>query len=356
MSKRIIMQNKQTFRSILSLSFCAFIFSGCQKLDAGEFAVKFRALPTIVGGGVSNKVYHPGEVTIVLPWEKLYKFSGTAQTISYGGEKEEPVQTRSKDGNEVGLSMKVRFRIEPEKLPAIIQSVGTSLDQVREIVNAVSRADIRTHMNALRTRDFFSPDKAREAVERLKLALETRLHPEGIIIEDVFFDSYQFERQLPDGTTDQRYQEQIDQTQTVTQETEQERKRINTVIEQKRQEFNEAQAKVNRLIEQADGAKRQAVLRGDSYLESKKNEAQQIAALGEAEVQGLKQEIDSLEGEGGKALLRLKLAQELIAKNPKFISVQSGDKSNTGIEVQRTDTNELIKQLGLNESLKETKK
>ena len=102
---------------------------------------------------------------------------------------------------------------------------------------------------------------------------------------------------------------------------------------------------------EAEGAKIQAEERGRSYLEARQNEAKGIVAQGKAEVEGLVQQISALQGPGGRALLKLEIAKQLVKSNPQFVLLNEGQ-AGSGIEVKRTDTNELLNQIGVIEGLK----
>lgn len=336
---------------LLTLAGCA----GFQKIGPSEFAVVFSALPTWLGGGISSRILQPGEMEFLWPWEKLYAVDTSVQSISWGapsqGEDapvENYVETRAVDGNEVGLAMTILYHIDPQKVPYVVQYVGTDDERIRLLVEAVARSDIRTHMNILHTREFFSPDARQAAVEQVREALNVRLAREGIVVDAVIYNDHRFERRLPDGTSDRSYQQQIDTTQAINQEKEQEEKRIATVIEQKKREYNETLAKMNSLREEAEGFKRQSVLRGDSYLLAKQNEAEQVRAVGMSEVEGLRQQIAALQGPGGQALLRLAIVQQLIAADPKFVLLSGGGApGKVGLDVNRLDTNALLREAGI---------
>ncbi len=336
--------------------------SGCQKMEAGEYGVVFSALPPWLGGGVSERVIEPGEVQLVPPWATVYRVKSTDRSLAWGAQgvgsnkgTEDYVETRALDGNEVGLAITIQYAIEKAKAPLVIQNVGTEINAVDDLISAVARADIRTHMNILRTRDFFSPEKRQAAVSEVRSALRRRLEPEGIIIRDVIYNDHRFERRLTGGGVDSSYQEQIDRTQAINQETEQEEKKVATVVEQKKREFNEAQAKVNRVLEQAEGYKNQAELRGNAYLETKKNEAEQVRTIGLADVEGLNKQISALRGSGGRALLRLEIVKSLLQSNPKFMIVGSGQSQNGELKVNKVDTNELVRQFGIVSAMEERK-
>jgi regulator of protease activity HflC (stomatin/prohibitin superfamily) len=315
----------------------------------------FNALPGFLGGGVRKKKLEPGEMEFILPWQTVYRLDTTVQSITWGGsggndEKkiEDYVETRALDGNEVGLSVTVQYRINPEMVHHVVQYVGSSNEQIQKLIAATARADIRTQMNMLKTQDFFSPLKRQAAVNRVKLALEKRLNNEGIIIEAVIYTDHRFERRQADGTYDRSYQEQIDKTQSINQQTERERKRIATVVALKQQEFNEAQAKVNRVVEQAEGYKRQANIRGEAYLQAKRNEAEQIKTVGVAEAEGLRKQVAALSGPGGEALLKLSIAKALAENQPQFVLLNANKGSGAGnIELNKVDTNRLIEQMGI---------
>ncbi len=352
--------------SLILIAGLAACDSGFQTLEAGEYGVKFAKLPPWGGGGVQNKVIEPGEKTFVMPWEDLYRIDTTIESISWGSRGsgnrpsvEDSVQTRTVDGNEVLLAITVQYHVDPKKVKHIIQYVAGEKDsigeRIRTLVSSVARADIRTHMNVLSTRDFFSQEQRQIALDRLREAMNARLIDEGIIIDSVIYNDHRFERVLSDGTVDDSYQQKIDQTQATNQETEQEIKRVSVVVEEKKIQFNEEQAKVNREIEEAKGRKDQATLRGDSYFKARSLESERVRVVGKEEIEGLKKRIEALQGPGGEALLKMEIAEEIIKANPKFFILNSGDGKEESLGVQRTDTNELLRQIGILEGLKENK-
>jgi len=326
---------------LLGLSACDI---GLQTLESSEYGVVFSALPPALGGGVKEKTAVPGETEFIMPWETFYRIDTSIRSIAWGNsqsqnvQEQEYVETRALDGNEVGLAMTVRYRVKPEYVSYIIQNVGATNKEIDDLVRVASRADIRTFMNELRTLNFFDATLRDQAISSLRDALNRRLSREGIEIDEVIYVDHRFEK---------AYQTLIDQTQAKREEMQQEKKKIATVIEQKKQEFNEAQARVNRTVAEADGYKRQAELRGDAYLQAKKNESEQILATGMAEVEGMMKKVEALSGPGGEAILRLELVREIIKRNPKFVVINSADsEGGVNLGVNRLDTNQLLDQTG----------
>jgi len=354
--------------------------TGLKQMGPTEYGVIFRKLPPAIGGGVSSSVKLPGQLVVIYPWDSLYKFDTAVQDVTWGvspgvsdvgGEVEalkkaqsmnslapsSPgyLNTRASDGNEVALAVTVRYKVttDPDRLVHMIENVLTSDEEVHEMVVSVARADIRTYMNQLKTAEFLDKDARYKAVDAAKRAMQERLNPYGIEIQGVNLNDFRFERVMPDGSVDTSYQDRLKEIQKLREDTEREKQRIETVIAKKGQELNEAQAIVNRQVAEAEGTLNQSKFRGDSYYQSKQNEAKGILALGQAEVKGLIEKVNALNGAGGHEILKLELAKQLLKNDPQFIVMEQG--ANQGLDVKRTDTNQLLNQLGLIEAMKDKK-
>ncbi len=369
------------------LSLFLLILSACQTpvkyLDVTEYGVRFRKLPPLLGGGVSSGVGRPGEMMVIWPWDEVYVFDTAVQDISwgvvgahstqssqsgaFGGVSQAArsqqtgdfgyVNTRALDGNEVALAITVRFKIsnDPEKLVYLVQNVAESNEEVRDLVVAAARADIRTYMNELRTSDFLNVDERYKAINKVTASLQKRLGDYGIDVQAVNLNDFRFERVLADGSVDTSYQDRLKEIQKLGEDAQREMQRIETVEAKKQQELNDAQAIYNRQVAEAKGYLEQAKLRGDAYFSSRENEAKGIRTRGEAQVKGLIEQINALNGPGGEAILKLDLAKSLMRTDPKFIIMDSGAGAQ-GLDVKRVDTNQLLNQLGLMEALAPDKK
>ena len=325
--------------------------SGFQKMGAGEYGVKFRALPQILGGGIGRNVIYPGEMEFIYPWETVYRVDTTVQSIGWGGSNQgsnrsqaDYIHTRAKDGNEVGLAINIQFHVRPEMVTHVVQYVG--VDKIKPLVAAVARADVRTHMNALNTSGFINPQERSAVLNAVKNAINHRLDREGITIDEVIYVDHRFERKLASGEVVDTYQQIIDTTQAKRQEVLREPKQRDAKVKEKERDYFDAQARVNKVLEEAKGYEAQAAAKGNNYLKEKQNIAEQILATGLAEVEGLKKQVAALSGDGGKALLRLSVARELANNKAKFVMLNTGDKTNS-FDINRVDTNDLIKQMGL---------
>lgn len=325
--------------------------TGCQQMGTSEYGVIFRKLPPTVGGGVSDSIVTPGKTVFLMPWESLYRFDTSVKSIEWGakgsadGSENDYVETRALDGNEVSLAVKIQYRIDenPQKLVNLVQNVATSNEEVEELVAAVGRTEIRTHMNKLKTSAFFVNEKKYAGEQEVRQALQDRLAGYGIDVQNVNLKEHRF---------GESYQKKINEVQTKNEETKRELLLRATIKSQKEKELNDAQGEVNRGVAEAEGYKQQAMLRGDGYYKSKENEATGILAAGKAEVEGMKEQINALAGVGGEAILKLELAKQLQKNNPKFMVLGEGQ-AGSELQLRKVDTNQLLQQMGIVEALKE---
>jgi hypothetical protein len=330
--------------------------AGIYKMESTQVGVRFRNLPRFMGGGVSSRLMHPGQMVVVMPWDTVYRFTTSVQEVSWGPGRLHPdyISTRARDGNEVAVSVTVRYQLatEVEALRNMVENVSTNDAGVQDIVGVVVRADIRHYLNELSTAEFIKPEEKVKTIDRTKAAIQSRLEKYGIKVVSFNLETYKFERIRPDGSVDDSYQDKLDDINRMREETNLERARIATIVEQKKRRYNEVQAQVNRVVQEAEGSKQQAKLRGDSYLVAKKNEAEQILGSGKAEVAGTVERINALDGPGGKAILKLDIARQLQRNQAKFFVLNEGSQGQ-GLSVRRTDTNEILRQLGIQDATSE---
>jgi len=183
--------------------------------------------------------------------------------------------------------------------------------------------------------------------------MQERIKTYGIEIVQVNMDDYRFERKLRDGTVDSSYQQRLTEIQQLTEDTERERSRTETVRAKKAQERNAMEATVSQVLAEADGFLNQAKLRGDSYFQSKSNEAKAILAQGEAGAQGITEKAAALQGAGGQAILKLEIAKQLQKSAPSFVALNEGS-SGQGLDVRRLDTNAMLSAMGIMEGVRGT--
>jgi regulator of protease activity HflC (stomatin/prohibitin superfamily) len=259
----------------------------------------------------------------------------------------EDVHTRARDGNEAALKLTVRYRINqnPESLVRLAQEVATDVERIRELVVASIRSDIRTSMNHLKTSEFRDDKKRNEAVDEARSVSSKRLAAWGIDLEDITLKQYRFVRLLEGGAEDTSYQDRLREIQEREQDIEGERSRIDTMKAKKETEFLQAESIYNQRLSEAKGYREQAILGADAYFTTRENEARAILAEGLAEIEGMKKQLAALSGPGGQQLLKLEVARQLVKGAPRFVAL--GERKGGGLDIARTDTNQLLQQLGV---------
>ena len=352
---------------LLSLSACDM---GLRQMGPTEYGAKFRVLPRFLGGGLSSKLISPGELSVVWPWERIYKVDTALKGISWGtaGENNadsnkkvlELVHTRSLDGNEVALAVTVRYQVHqnPESINKLLQYTATEDSTIEDVVAALARSDIRAFLNELKTSEYLDSEHRYKAVDNVKASLYKQLSPLGIDVQSVILNDFRFERLLPNGDVDDSYQERLNEIQRLREQTEREKNRVDTVIAKKQYEYNEALAEVNRMVAEAEGYSKQSKISGDSYLASRQNEAKGVLAEGKSQAEGMMEQVKALSGPGGRALLKLDLVKQLTENHAGFVVVGQGNNSqgqNNGISVSKVDMNDILTQTGLLEGLSSQK-
>lgn len=335
--------------------------TGIKTLEATEYGIRFRRLPTYLGGGVASQVLSPGNMVIVWPWDVLYRVDTAVKEVSWGpnsrlteGSTTEGgyLRTRARDGNELALAVTIRYQVSsrPEDLLKLVDLVADSEQSIEDLVVSIARADVRHYLNELRTIDFIDPTRPEariEAVERLRASLGAHLQKYFVEIVNVNLDEYRFERFLAAGKVDDTYQETLDHIQRIAQDIEREEARKATVVAEKQSRFNEAKGVVNRLLAEAQGELAQARVRGDKVLEIRQNEAQAILVKGQSEAEGLRKSIDALAGKGGREILKLAIGRQVLASQPSYAVVERGAGGAGDLALSRIEMGDVLSALGL---------
>jgi hypothetical protein len=368
--------------------------TGCDKLALqqvrnDQVALRFRKLPLILGGGIRHEVIPPGGKVIVWPWEELIQLTNTQRSESWGtGQGDNrALAARSSDGNEVAFEVTVLYQIsrKPEELRELVTSIADTDEKIHELVVSQVRALVRQFANRLATRQFVSSDLSSE-LRRVEKEL-----PEGglakkaaAVSEDTgTFDtvkdelekaltealkSYQLEliqlsvanpRFVRYRETDVEGEQQDDTYQTMLVNVQREQQAIKregesrkTQEERKYGEKEIAIKEANKILAVANAEAERIGEEARFMLETKQIEKDAIERSGQDMLKSLRAQIEAVAGKGGEALLKLDIARELSKGNPSFIVLNQGS-TGSALDVRRTDTNDLIKQLGLLEALRD---
>lgn len=376
----------------MSLLSVMVLSTGCdnfalQQVRGDQIALKFRKLPLFLSGGVSGEIIPPGGKVLVLPWEELIRLTNTQRTESWGtGQgRHRALAARSSDGNEVAFEVTVLYQIsrDPSKLRELVTTVANTDEAIRELVVSQVRALVRQFANRLATRQFVSSDLSSELrrVEKeapelvtsnkaaptaeesatfdsvkkdLESALEAALRSYKLELIQLSVTNPRFVRYRETGADgeqeDDTYQTRLVDVQREQQSIKREGESRKTQEEVKYGEKEIALKEANKIVSIAEAEAERIGEEARFMLQTKQIEKDAIDKSGRDMLESMRAQIEAVAGKGGEALLRLDIARELGKSNASFVVINQGGGGGS-VDVRRTDTNDLIKQLGLLEAL-----
>lgn len=104
----------------------------------------------------------------------------------------------------------------------------------------------------------------------------------------------------------------------------------------------DARGEVNKMIADVDGEYKKAKIKADVYYEQQESITVAIKAKGIADAKGIQEMNKALIGEGGEALVKLRIAEALQDKKILLLPVSEG-----GMNLKTTDVNKLIEIMGI---------
>src|SRR5262249_32428133 len=126
------------------LSFCA-LLAGCVSHRTGETEVGVLVCTIALGcesKGVQKTLYPPGSTNFFAPFVRdFYTFDTRIQNLemsaqSTRGDRKgaDDMQFKTTDGSDVHMDVTVVWQIDPTKAPHILELVGTSTNEVKEVL------------------------------------------------------------------------------------------------------------------------------------------------------------------------------------------------------------------------------
>ena len=82
------------------------------------------------------------------------------------------------------------------------------------------------------------------------------------------------------------------------------------------------------------------------FYEAELAKAKAILIEGENEVKAMRQQIEALKQEGGRDLIRMRIAEQLMASNAPFFLVDKGAGTDGNLDFSKIDYNEFLRQMG----------
>ena len=325
----------------LSLPLIGFSASGCssQTTRETEFGVLVCKLSIgCANKGVQEQTYAPGSTTFFAPFIRdFYVFDTKMQNLEMvtdptrGDRKErDDLQFKTNDGNDISMDVTVAWQIDPKRCPDILMNVGTSTEAVKDkLVRPMARTLVRDVLNELDSESVYNSDKRFEKAEKAKTVLTDALSPYGITIVQVILGEHRFNPEYEKVIHDRKLAEQKAQ---------QLKSEADAAAQEAIRNLETARGEVASTIAQADGELAQAKLTADAQYYQQEQDAQAIVAERAAKAQAIAKRNEALKGVGGRAMVKLRIAEALAGKP--IILIPGGAGSAMG--VNRLDLNKLL--------------
>lgn len=320
---------------LVALAASACVSHKTRETEVGVLVCKFSI--GCESKGVQRTLYPPGSTNFFAPWIRdFYTFDIKQQNLEMTLEAKkgdragrDDLQFKTTDGNDISMDVTVIWQIKQEAAPDLLQNVGRSTAEVKErLVRPMARTYVRDVLNELTSESVYNADKRFEKAEHARAVLADALAPYGVVVTQVILHEHRFNPEYEQIIHDRKLAEQrAEQLKSETLSAEQEALR----------NLETARGKVASEIAAVTGVLDQAKLSADAeYYESQQN-AEALLAERTAAAKAIAKRNEAMRGAGGRAMVKLKLAEALEGKS--IIIVPSGA---NGVGVNKLDLNKLI--------------
>lgn len=330
--------------ALITLLAAAMLLPGCLPYSTGSTEVGIRTVKWSITGkkGVEERIYPGGSTQFFVPFlNDWHTFDTRTRVLSMQAARSgnrpgnDELVFKTKDGNDIGLDATISYRIDPQRVPEVLQNVATSDVELEEtIVRTVSRSKPRDIFGELQSEEFYVPANREEKATRARESLNEILKPYGVIVEQVLLNDYRFNEEYMKAIEDKKLADQ--QAKKLQSETK-------AAEEQFKAEVEQARAQVARMQAEADGAFDRAKVVADTYYEQQMKIAEAILAEGKAQAEGIQKMNDALAGAGGASLVKMELASALRGKRIVMLPV-----GGSGLDLRSLDMNKLFESYKLN--------
>jgi regulator of protease activity HflC (stomatin/prohibitin superfamily) len=316
------------------------LLAGCATRKTGETEVGVLVCKISLGcekDGVQTTLYPPGSTNFFAPFVRdFYTFDIKIQNLemTQAGTKSDPagqddLQFKTTDGNDISMDVTVVWQIDPKKAPEILQYVGSSTADVNEkLVRPMARTLVRDVLNELDSEAVYNADKRFEKAEKARAELAAALAPHGVQVNQVILHEHRFHPE---------YEAIIKERKLAEQRAEQLKSETEAAGQEALRNLETAKGKVASDVATAQGELSQAKLAADAEFFQQQQNAEAILAEQKAEAEAARKRNEALRGAGGRAMVKLRIAEALEGKT--IVLVPGGA---NGLGVNRLDLNRVI--------------
>lgn len=313
---------------------------GCVSHSTSETEVGVLVCKVSLGcasKGVQREIYPPGSTNLFAPFVRdFYTFDVKMQNLEMTADPSrgdrsgrDDLQFKTTDGNDISMDVTVAWQIDGPHAPDIVQAVGTSTEEVKDkLVRPMARTLVRDVLNELDSEAVYNSDKRFEKAEKARAVLTASLAPFGVLVQQVILHEHRFNSEYEKVIRDRKLAEQ---------RAEQIKSEAEAAAQEAIRNLETARGKVAAEIEAAKGKLAQVRLQADAAYYAQQQNADALLAERTANAKAIAKRNEALRGSGGRAMVKLKIAEAMAGKP--IVMVPSGT---AGTSFNRLDLNKLI--------------
>ena len=285
--------------------------------------------------GVKDEILTRGQIEYYLPYlQNIYVFDVSSQTVDLGKtikisktREIKGLRLKSKEGNDIYISISVRFKLLEDRVPYIAQNIGKEEIYRDKIIIPVVRSLARTILGKLTSKEISVPEKRDECVKELVYKVDEKLKSMGIKIQRI---------NIPKPYYNEKYEAKINEKERLNQESERILSKQEAIDREVKRRIVEAESIRDEKIERAKGHLEATIKKADSIFYKKQKEAEGITVSLTNLGKGLASVNRSLAEVAGSTLVSYEVAKKLQGK--KILFIPTGGKGNINV----LDMNELL--------------
>jgi regulator of protease activity HflC (stomatin/prohibitin superfamily) len=226
------------------------------------------------------------------------------------------------------MDVTVVWGIDAQMAPMLLETVGKDTEEVKEkLVRPMARTIVRDVLNRLDSESIYNADKRFQGAEEAQRQLGAALTAYGILVSQVILHEHRFPTEYEKIIHDRKLAEQ---------RAEQLKSEAEAAQQEALRDLEAARGKVASDLAQAQGALNRTKLEADARYYQSQQEAEAIVAERQAKAQAIAKRNEALRGAGGRAMVKLRIAEALHGKQ--VVLVPGGG----GGGLQRLDVNKLL--------------
>ncbi|MBS2025542.1 MAG: prohibitin family protein [Deltaproteobacteria bacterium] len=295
--------------------------AGCtmHSTDSTEIGIVIHKTGLTGTRGISPTVYAPGATysfpAFLTDWAvynvALQNLEMVADKNHGDRDDRDDIEFKTHDGNDIAVDVTVAWRIDQAKAPWILEHVGKNTNEVKEsLVRPAARSIVRDVLNTMTSEEFYVSDKRYQKAEEARDRLAKLLEPEGVIVERVILGEHHFHPEYEKVIHDKKLAEQTAEAMVSSGK---------AAEQESNRNLETARGQVAQEITKAQGALDQAKLRADAEFYRAQREAEAIIAEKKAHAKGVEKQNQALSGAGGRAMVKLRVAEALAGKQLIFV-------------------------------------